>query len=64
MRFILCVLIDYMCMNLCEIVFYCVVCCVLWCCIYVVSVVVVVIKDGLFFVSGVSWLLCELVESV
>ena len=64
MRFILCVLVDYMSMNLYEVVFYCVVCCVLWCCIDVVGVVVVVIKDGLFFVSGVCWLLRDLVESV
>ena len=57
------VLVDYMSVNLYEVVFYCFLCRALWGRVYVVSVIVV-LKDGLFFESGVCWLLCELVECV
>ena len=59
-----CVLLNYLCVNLFEIVFYCLVCTVLWCCVKVERVVVAVVEDGLFFISLLWWLLCEGVQRV
>ena len=57
-------LLNYVSVYLCEILLDCVVGGAMWCRVQVVGVVVVVIEDCLFFVSGVWELSCELVQGM
>ena len=52
-------LVNYLCVDLFEIVFYCLICGVLWYCVKVERVVVAIVENGLFFISLLWWLLCE-----
>ena len=54
-----CVLVNYLCVDLFEIVLYCLICGVLWYCVMVERVVVAIVENGLFFISLLWWLLCE-----